>query len=320
MTGIWMYVWLVVGFVLLVKGADFFVEGSSSVARRLRVPSLIIGLTIVSMGTSLPEAAVSITASVTGNNAMAVSNVVGSNIFNLMVVCGACALFAPLAVKADSLKKEFPFSILITVLLLGLGYWGMAVGRIDGIVFLILFIMFLVWMVRSALAARKAGVVQAGEEEEENSRTPLPVWRCVIYIVGGAAAIALGGDLVVDAASAIAAQFGLSQNLIGLTIVALGTSLPELVTSLVAARKKEVDMALGNVIGSNIFNILFVLGMAASISPIAFVMENVIDIVLLLAMSLLVYAFAWQKKSINRWEGALMLLIYGGYMAYICTR
>lgn len=320
MTGIWMYVWLIVGFVLLVKGADFFVEGSSSVARRLRVPSLIIGLTIVSMGTSLPEAAVSIAASVTGNNAMAVSNVVGSNIFNLMVVCGACALFAPLAVKADTLKKEFPFSILITVLLLGLGYWGMAVDRIDGIVFLILFIAFLVWMVRSALEARKAGVVRAEEEDEESGRALLPVWRCVIYIVGGAAAIALGGDLVVDSASAIAAQFGLSQNLIGLTIVALGTSLPELVTSLVAARKQEVDMALGNVIGSNIFNILFVLGMAASISPVAFVMENVIDIALLLAMSFLVYAFAWQKKSINRWEGALMLFIYGGYMAYICTR
>lgn len=319
MTGIWMYVWLVAGFVLLVKGADFFVEGSSSVARRLRVPSLIIGLTIVSMGTSLPEAAVSITASVTENNAMAVSNVVGSNIFNLMVVCGACALFAPLAVKADSLKKEFPFSIVITGLLLGLGYWGMAVGRIDGIVFLILFIMFLVWMVKSALAARKQGVAQA-EHDGEIGKAPLPIWRCVIYILGGAAAIALGGDLVVDSASAIATQFGLSPNLIGLTIVALGTSLPELVTSLVAARKKEVDMALGNVIGSNIFNILFVLGMAAAISPVEFIMENVIDIVLLLAMSVLVYAFAWQKKSINRWEGALMLLIYGGYMAYICTR
>lgn len=319
MTGIWMYVWLIVGFVLLVKGADFFVEGSSGVARRLRVPSLIIGLTIVSMGTSLPEAAVSITASVTENNAMAVSNVVGSNIFNLMVVCGACALFAPLAVKADSLKKEFPFSILITGLLLGLGYWGMAVGRLDGIVLLLLFLLFLVWMVRSALAARKQGAPQA-EQDGEISRPLLPVWRCVIYIMGGAAAIALGGDLVVDSASAIATQFGLSPNLIGLTIVAMGTSLPELVTSLVAARKKEVDMALGNVIGSNIFNILFVLGMAAAISPVEFIMENVIDIVLLLAMSVLVYAFAWQKKSINRWEGALMLLIYGGYMAYICTR
>lgn len=336
MTGIWMYVWLIVGFVLLVKGADFFVDGSSSVAKKLRIPSMIIGLTIVSMGTSLPEAAVSITASVTGNNAMAVSNVVGSNIFNLMVVCGACALFMPLTVKENTLKKDFPFSILVTLLLLGLGYWGMAVGRIDGIVFLVIFVGFLVWMVRSALAARKSeaaaqtvltgggsgGQTVAAPEAEagQPGEKILPVWQCVLYILGGAAAIALGGDLVVDSASAIASQFGLSQNLIGLTIVAMGTSLPELVTSLVAAHKKEVDMALGNVIGSNIFNILFVLGIAASISPIEFIMENVIDIVILLCMSIVVLGFAWSRKRLNRWEGAVMLLAYAGYMAYIIAR
>lgn len=328
MTGIWMYVWLVVGFVLLVKGADFFVEGSSSVAKRLRIPSMIIGLTIVSMGTSLPEAAVSIAASVTGNNAMAVSNVVGSNIFNLMVVCGACALFAPLTVQVNTLKREFPFSIVVTVLLLGLGYWGMSVGRIDGMVFLVIFIAFLVWMVRSAMAARKtetltgiqAGAAAGTEAAVEPVGKILPVWQCLLYILGGAAAIALGGDLVVDAASGIAGQFGLSQNLIGLTIVAMGTSLPELVTSLVAAHKKEVDMALGNVIGSNIFNILFVLGMAATISPIAFNMENVIDIIILLCMSVVVLGFAWSKKKLTRWEGAVMLLAYAGYMAYIIAR
>lgn len=322
MTGIWMYVWLVVGFVLLVKGADFFVDGSSNVAKRLRIPSMIIGLTIVSMGTSLPEAAVSIAASVTGNNQMAVSNVVGSNIFNLMVVCGACALFTPLAVQVNTLKKEFPFSIVVTMLLFGLGYWGMSVGRIDGIVFLAIFIAFLVWMVRSALAARKtqAGAAAGTEAAEEPVGKILPVWQCLLYILGGAAAIAIGGDLVVDAASSIAGQFGLSQNLIGLTIVAVGTSLPELVTSLVAARKKEVDMALGNVIGSNIFNILFVLGMAAAISPITFNMENVIDIIILFCMSVVVLGFAWSKKKLNRWEGAVMLLAYAGYMAYIIAR
>lgn len=328
MTGIWMYVWLVAGFVLLVKGADFFVEGSSSVAKKLRVPSMIIGLTIVSMGTSLPEAAVSITASVTGNNAMAVSNVVGSNIFNLMVVCGACALFTPLVVQVNTLKREFPFSILMTVLLLGLGYWGMSVGRIDGVVFLVIFIGFLVWMVRSAMAARKSdalstvnpGAAAGTDGETQPEEKILPVWQCLLYIVGGAAAIAVGGDLVVDAASGIAAEFGLTQNLIGLTIVAMGTSLPELVTSLVAAHKKEVDMALGNVIGSNIFNILFVLGMAASISPIEFIMENIIDIMILLCMSVAVLGFAWSKKRLNRLEGAVMLLAYAGYMAYIITR
>lgn len=321
MTGIWTYVFLVVGFVLLIKGADFFVEGSSGIAKKLKVPSLIIGMTIVAMGTSLPECAVSIAASITGNNALAVSNVVGSNIFNLMVVCGACALFAPLAVSASTIRKEFPFSILVGVLLLGLGYWGMTVGRIDGIVFLVIFSAFLLWMIHSARQARAEGQAYEVEEElEAEHMKVLPVWRCLIYIVGGAVAIAFGGDLVVDSASIIASTFGLSQNLIGLTIVAMGTSLPELVTSIVAARKNEVDMALGNVIGSNIFNVLLVLGVASVISPISFMMENIIDIILLTAMSVVVWGFAWSKKKITRAEGGLMLLVYAGYMVYICTR
>lgn len=318
MTGIWTYVLLIAGFVLLIKGADFFVEGSSGIAKKLKVPSLIIGMTIVAMGTSLPEAAVSVTASVSGNNALAVSNVIGSNIFNLIVVCGACALFTPLKVQLNTLKKEFPFSILIAILLLGMGYIGMSVGRIDGIILLVIFVLFLVWMVRSAMHARKE--VEAEEERLEEDIKIRPIWLCLIFIVGGAAAIALGGKLVVDSASAIATTFGLSQNLIGLTIVAMGTSLPELVTSLVAAHKDEVDMALGNVIGSNVFNILFVLGMAATISPVAFIMENVIDIVILTAMSILVLSFAWSKKKIERPEGIFMLLIYAAYMVYICMR
>ena len=314
MTTIWTYVLLVVGFVLLIKGADFFVEGSSGIAKKLKVPSLIIGLTIVAMGTSLPECAVSVAASISGNNALAVSNVVGSNIFNLMVVCGFCAVITPLAVGKKTLKQEFPFSVL--------GYIGMSVGRIDGVILLIFFALFMFWMVRSALKARTAGITtDASEEADEIERAkPIPVWLCLVYIVGGAAAIAFGGDMVVDSASAIAAAFGLSQNLIGLTIVAMGTSLPELVTSIVAARKNEVDMALGNVIGSNIFNILFVLGIAAAISPVAFIMENVIDIVILIAMSIMVLLFAWSRQKINRIEGAIMLLSYAGYMVYICMR
>lgn len=307
---------LVIGFVLLIKGADFFVEGSSSVAKRLRVPSIIIGLTIVAMGTSLPECAVSVAASVTNNNSLAVSNAIGSNIFNLMVVCGMCAVFAPLAVQKSTLKQEFPFSIVCAILLLVLGYIGMTLGRVDGIVLLVVFVGFLFWMVRSAMKARTETLV---EEEAEEIKI-IPVWKCIIYIVGGAAAIAVGGDMVVDGASVIAAAFGLSQTLIGLTIVALGTSLPELVTSIVAARKNEVDMALGNVIGSNIFNILFVLGIAATISPITFLMENIIDIVILVAMSILVWSFAWSKKKIARAEGAFMLLLYVAYVVYICMR
>lgn len=306
---------LVIGFVLLIKGADFFVEGSSSVAKRLRVPSIIIGLTIVAMGTSLPECAVSVTASLSGNNALAVSNAVGSNIFNLMVVCGACALFAPLAIQKSTLKKEFPFSVLCAILLAGLGFIGMTLGHLDGVILLVLFVSYIIWMVMSALNARKNG-----EQVEEEEYKILPVWKCIVFIIGGAAAIKFGGDFVVNGASVIAEGFGLSQNLIGLTVVALGTSLPELVTSIVAARKNEVDMALGNVIGSNIFNILFVLGIAGAISPIAFITENIIDIALLVIMSLVVWALAWSKQKIDRKEGIFMLLIYTAYLVYICIR
>lgn len=309
---LWSVVLLVIGFVLLIKGADFFVEGSSSVAKRLKVPSIIIGLTIVAMGTSLPECAVSITASITNNNVLAVSNAVGSNIFNLMVVCGFCALFNPLVVEKSTLKKEFPFSMICAVLLLGFGYLSMTLERADGLLLLAVFICFLIWMVRSALKAR----AQAGDEEYEL----LPVWKCLLFIIGGIIAIKFGGDFVVEGASAIAAKAGLSQNLIGLTIVACGTSLPELVTSVVAAKKNELDMALGNVIGSNIFNILFVLGVAAAISPIAFIMENVIDIVILIAMSAVVWGFAWTKKTLDKKEGVVMLAMYAVYLVYICVR
>ena len=313
---------LVIGFVLLIKGADFFVEGSSSVAKKFNVPSLIIGMTIVAMGTSLPELAVSVTASMIGNNTLAVSNVAGSNIFNLMVVCGACALFAPLTIEKNTLLKEFPFSIICAGLLVVLGFLGMSLGRVDGIIFLVIFIVYLFWMIRSAKQARNAGDKLEEEEEEfiEEEIKILPMWKCLLFIVGGMIAIKFGGDFVVDGASTIAAGFGLSQTLIGLTIVALGTSLPELVTSIVAARKDEVDMALGNVIGSNIFNILLILGVAAVISPITFLMENIIDIVILIVMSLVVWIFAWTSKEINRKEGIMMLLMYAVYMVYICIR
>lgn len=312
---LWAAVVLVAGFVLLIKGADFFVEGSSSVAKRLRVPSIIIGLTIVALGTSLPECAVSLTASMSGQNALAVSNVVGSNIFNLMVVCGFCAVFCSLPIEKATLKKEFPFSIGCGVLLLVLGYIGMIVDRIDGVMLLVLFAIYMGVMVRSALKARAAG--KSVEEEEYQM---IPVWKSILFIVGGMIAIKFGGDFVVDGAVVIATGFGLSENLIGLTIVACGTSLPELVTSVVAAKKNEVDMALGNVIGSNVFNILFVLGIAGAISPIAFIMENVIDIIILTAMSVLVWILGWTKQKIDRKEGIIMVVIYAAYLVYICMR
>ena len=312
---------LVIGFVLLIKGADFFVEGSSSVAKKFNVPSLIIGMTIVAMGTSLPELAVSVTAAITGNNTLAVSNVSGSNIFNLMVVCGACALFAPLTIEKNTLMKEFPFPIVCAGLLVVLGFIGMKLGRVDGIIFLVIFVAYLFWMIYSAKKARSEGDKFETEEEEMAEEIKiLPMWKCLLYIVGGMIAIKFGGDFVVNGASSIAAGFGLSQTLIGLTIVALGTSLPELVTSIVAARKNEVDMAFGNVIGSNIFNILFILGVTAAISPVAFIMENVVDSILLVLVSILVWVFAWSRLHIEKKEGVVLLACYAGYLIYICTR
>lgn len=306
------YVLLIVGFVLLIKGADFFVDGSASVAKKLRVPSMIIGMTIVAMGTSAPECAVSVAASIKGSNTMAISNVVGSNIFNLMIVTGACALFTAVPVKINTLKQEFPLSVLAAVLLLGGGYLAMDLNRWEGIILLLIFAAFLVWMVMEAKKAR----ANADEEEIET----LPGWKCIVFIIGGILAIVFGGDLVVDSASAIAAAFGLSQTLIGLTVVAFGTSLPELVTSLVAAKKGETDMALGNVIGSNIFNILLVLGVAAAVSPMAMMMENLVDTIILIAVSILVWIFAWRQKKLNRVHGIIMILIYAAYVVYICMR
>lgn len=305
---------LLVGFVLLIKGADFFVEGSSTVAKKLRIPSIIVGLTIVAMGTSLPELAVSATASLAGNNAIAISNVVGSNMFNLIVVCGSCALFAPLAISKDILKKDFPIAIGCGVLLLVMGIIGMEVCRIDGVILCVLFITYISILVRAALKAR------ANTKDEEVTGKTIPVWLCIIYIVGGIAAIKFGGDFVVDGAVTIAGKLGLSENLIGLTIVAVGTSLPELVTSIVASRKNEVEMAVGNVLGSNIFNILLILGVAGTISPMTFIMENIIDIVILTAASLLIYVFSWTKERIDKKEGIVMLAMYASYLVYICIR
>lgn len=307
---------LVIGFVFLVKGADFFVEGSSSVAKRFNVPSLIIGLTIVAMGTSLPETAVSVTASLVDNNALAVSNAVGSNIFNLMVVIGFCAVMTPVAVDKQTLKRDFPFSVLCAVLLLALGFVGMELGHVDGVILLVLFAVYIVVLVRIALKHKNSGA--AVEEEGEIKLLSMP--RSLIYIVLGGASIAVGGDMVVDSASRIAIDFGMSQTLVGLTIVSIGTSLPELVTSIVAARKNEVDMALGNAIGSNIFNFLMVLGIASAISPIAFITENIIDIIILIVFSIVVWIMAWTKTKLNKGEGLIMLALYIAYAVYICVR
>ena len=279
------YLELIVGFILLIKGADFFVEGSATVAKKLRVPSMIIGMTIVAMGTSAPECAVSISAAIRGSNEIAISNVVGSNIFNLIVVCGICALYKPLKVGVETIRKEFPFSIIVGIILLIMcldplygSYDVYFLGRLNGVILVVMFIAFLAWMIKAALAARKNTTMDAGEENDEYNKN-LNWGLCFVYIVGGLIAVVLGGDWVVESATEIAREFGLSETLIGLTIVAIGTSLPELVTSVVAARKGQVDMAVGNVIGSNIFNILLVLGISCVIKPFGVEFITIIDMI-----------------------------------------
>ena len=318
---------LAVGFAFLVKGADFFVEGSSSIAKKLKVPPIIIGLTIVAMGTSLPETAVSVTASLVQNNELAVSNVVGSNIFNLMFVIGVCSILTPIMVQKATVVRDIPLSLGCALFLLVLGVSGlgdkagMTLGHADGVIFLIVFAGYIFTMVRSAMKARAAGqkVEIEGVEECDNMKE-LSYGKSILFLIVGAAAIAFGGDLTVDTASRIAIELGMSQTLVGLTIVSIGTSLPELVTSVVAARKNEVDMAVGNAIGSNIFNILMVLGISSAISPVALIRENIIDIVLLMVFSVMVWIFAGTRKKIERKEGIIMVVVYLVYCAYIIAR
>lgn len=320
------YILLIIGFVLLIKGADFFVDGSSSVAKILKVPTIIIGLTVVAFGTSMPELSVSVTAALRGSNDLAVSNVLGSNIFNLLVVLGCCALVKPVAAKWSLLKKEFPFSILITVILLLVdsdfsimkildGNQGFVLGRWAGLLFLILFVLYIYATVKSALRSR----AEAKDMEEEEYKTMSPL-KSGIYIVIGLIGIVWGGNLVVDSASNIALTFGWSQTFIGLTIVALGTSLPELVTSVVAARKGENDLAVGNVVGSNIFNILLILGVSSFITPITLDVTAVYDTIILIIASIVVYVSAISKREIQRKEGILFLVCYFAFFLYVFMR
>lgn len=313
------YVILVIGFILLIKGADYFVEGSAAVAKKFKVPTFIIGMTIVAMGTSAPECAVSVSAALKGANELAISNVVGSNMFNLMIVCGVCTLFMPLVVAKSTIKREFPFVILVGLILLAMAVLGRNVNHIEGVILLAIFVFFLVWMVRSA---RDKSPDMEEEVEDLNKEVikELAGWKCALFILLGGAAIAFGGQFVVTASTAIAKQFGLGDTLIGLTVVAFGTSLPELVTSVVAARKNQLDMALGNVLGSNIFNILLVLGLAATISPLTVLTENVIDLIALTIMTLIVYAFVVRDHKINRGQGIIMMAIYFGYIVYTIYR
>lgn len=303
------YIWLIVGFVLLIKGADFFVDGASSVAAKLKVPSLIIGLTVVSIGTSLPEAAVSISASLEGANGISLGNVIGSNIFNLLMVVGISSIILPIMTDKAILKRDMPMNIGFTVILL-IALADSFLARWEAAVLLALLVVYLFVLIRSALKNR---------EEAEETKV-LSWFLSILFIVLGAVAIIFGGNLVVESAKTIAHNFGMSDTLIGLTVVALGTSLPELVTSVVAAKKGDSGIAMGNVVGSCIFNILFILGMAGVICPMKADTTFFIDTGILLGVCGLMMLFAATKNKTNRKEGLICVLVYVAYTAYIIMR
>ena len=331
------YLWLVAGFVLLIVGADVFVEGSSAIARLFKIPSIIIGLTVVAFGTSMPEASVSINAALVGENSIAVSNAIGSNFFNLLVVLGASALICPVRTGDVTVKKEIPLSIVITVILgfllcLGItpvveaaetsGFFArlsstsFTLGRVGGIVLLAILAFYMVRQILGALKARGKDGGDIVECEGSNLAPGMAVEMVILGMVG----IIMGGNYVVESAKTIAQNFGMSQTFIGLTVVAFGTSLPELVTSMVAAKKGESDLALGNVIGSSIFNIVFILGFSSVISPMTVNVLTIYDIIVLIGVSAVVWLFCKSKKQVSRLEGGIMLAMYAAYFVYILLR
>ena len=305
------FVLLIVGFVFLIKGSDFFVDGASSIASLLKIPTIIVGLTIVALGTSAPEAAVSITSSLTGSNAMAVSNVIGSNLFNMIMVIGISALLGDLLMEKSVLEKDLPFLVGITVLWAIFIIIGWDITNIEGIILLIIMVSYIAFLIYNT---KKSG----GANEVEKPKLTLP--KSIIFILVGIAGIVIGGDLVVDSASAIAIALGMSETLVGLTIVAIGTSLPELVTSITALKKGENQLVIGNVIGSNIFNILFVLGASSAISAIPLDSSLLIDVVFMLLVTVLCFIFGKTQEKCDKKEGIILVTLFVVYMAFAILR
>lgn len=302
---------LIVGFIFLIKGSDFFVDGASSIASLLKIPTIIVGLTIVALGTSAPEAAVSITSSMTGSNAMAVSNVIGSNMFNLLMVIGLSALLNELLMDKTTLNKDLPFLVAITVLFAGFIIIGWDISSIEGIILLIIMVAYIIYLIYTT---RKSG----NANEVEKPKYSLP--KSIIFILIGLIGIILGGDLVVDSASAIAIALGMSETLVGLTIVAIGTSLPELVTSLTALKKGENELIIGNVIGSNIFNILFVLGASSAISAIPLDSSMLIDVIFMVLVTTICFIFGKTQDKFDKKEGAILVALFVIYMIFAILR
>ncbi len=301
---------LAVGFFMLVKGADWFVDGAAGIAGKFGIPQLVVGLTIVAMGTSAPEAAVSITAALGGNAAITIGNVVGSNIMNVLVILGLSAVIVAIPVAKSTVKIEMPYMIGITFLLLLLGMTGNEIVLWEGVVLWIAFIVYLAYLFRMALKNKE-------EEEEEEEK---PIWKLLLFTVIGVVLVVWGSDVTVDAASKIAEALGMSQRVIGLTIVAFGTSLPELCTSVVAAKRGKADLAIGNIVGSNIFNILFVVGTTALITPVAFVSAFAVDTVVAIVTAVLLWLCVFRSHKLNRTGGAIMLACYAAYFVYLFIR
>lgn len=312
---------LLIGFALLIKGADIFVDGASSIAKKFNVSPMLIGLTIVAMGTSAPEAAVSVSSSLAGQNDMSIANVVGSNFFNILIVLGVSSIIAKLPVEKETIKKDTPFLIFISILLLALSL-NFNLSRLDGVIFLVLFILFLINMIKSNTSSKdiesSSGETAIAIEATDTKSIHMPktLLLCLIGIVG----IVFGGDLVVNSATNIATSFGMSANLVGLTIVAMGTSLPELVTSVIAVKKGETEIAIGNVIGSNIFNILLVLGLAALIHSMAVSVVAIIDTIFMTAVTILLYIFIKKNNSLTKIHGIIFVIIYFIYLIYTIIR
>jgi cation:H+ antiporter len=306
---------LVLGFVCLVKGSDWFVDGAAGIATKFGIPQLIIGLTIVAMGTSAPEAAVSITAAANGSADITIGNIVGSNILNVLIILGLSAVVFPLTVAKSTILIDIPVTIGVTILLFVLGLDG-NITRIDGIIMLVIFVSYLGFLIWSAKREKSLGQDLDSSSEENTEEKPLSIGKAILLTVIGLALVILGSRFVVDSASFIARRFGLSERFIGLTIVALGTSLPELFTSVVAASKKNCDIAIGNIIGSNLFNILFVVGLSSMIIPVPFAEAFRIDTLVALGAVVALLLFCLPKKRLSRLGGAIFLLAYLAYFIF----
>lgn len=317
---------LIVGMALLVKGADWFVSGSSAIARALKIPSLIIGLTLVSMGTSAPEASVSINSAVNGMNDMSIGNVVGSNIFNTLLILGISSLIIPLSVGKDMKRYDIPIMVCLYVVLLLFAFviTPLKLDIFESVVMLALFVAYTAFLIIRAKKTNKIfatdGIVTDVPPPEKQETKIKPIWLSILFAVVGLAGIIFGGDLVVDNAAAIAKTAGMSEALVGLTIVAVGTSLPELVTSVVASVKKENDIAIGNVIGSNIFNIVFILGLSSTIRNLTLDWATLADMLVMFGSGAIVLIVALFSKKMQRWQGAVLIILYIGYLAYIIIR